>query len=71
LRAFYSPRVDTGAPIDGESLHTWGHSHSCASDPVEAGEELRKVIPESVVNELAHETGAVQRQRRVRIHELA
>ena len=32
--------------------------------------ELRKVIPESVVNELARETGAVQRQRRVRIYEL-
>ncbi len=32
--------------------------------------ELRKVIPESVVNGLARETGAVQRQRRVRIYEL-
>jgi len=32
--------------------------------------ELRKVIPESLVNELARETGAVQRQRRVRIYEL-
>ncbi len=32
--------------------------------------ELRKVIPESVVNELARESGAVQRQRRVRIYEL-
>jgi IS4 transposase len=32
--------------------------------------ELRKVIPESLVNELARETGAVQRQRRVRIHDL-
>ncbi len=32
--------------------------------------ELRKVIPESLVNELARETGAVRRQRRVRIYEL-
>ena len=32
--------------------------------------ELRKVLPESVVNALARETGAVQRQRRVRIHDL-
>jgi len=32
--------------------------------------ELRKVIPETVVNELARETGAVQRQRRVRIYDL-
>jgi putative transposase len=32
--------------------------------------ELRKVIPESVVTGLARETGAVQRQRRVRIYEL-
>jgi hypothetical protein len=32
--------------------------------------ELRKVIPESVVNEWARETGAVQRQRHVRIYDL-
>jgi len=32
--------------------------------------ELRKVIPEAVVNRLARETGAVQRQRRVRIYDL-
>jgi hypothetical protein len=32
--------------------------------------ELRKVIPESVVNELAWETGAVKRQRQVRIYDL-
>jgi putative transposase len=32
--------------------------------------ELRKVIPESLANELARETGAVKRQRRVRIYEL-
>ena len=32
--------------------------------------ELRKVLPESRVNELARETGAVRRQRRVRIYEL-
>ena len=32
--------------------------------------ELRKVIPESVVNELAREAGAVQRQRQVRIYDL-
>jgi hypothetical protein len=30
--------------------------------------ELRKVIPESVVNGLARETGAVQRRRRVLIY---
>ena len=32
--------------------------------------ELRKVIPESFVNEQARATGAVQRQRRVRIYDL-
>ena len=32
--------------------------------------ELRKVLPESVVNALARETGAVLRQRRVRIFDL-
>ena len=32
--------------------------------------ELRKVIPESVVNEWARETGAVKRKRQVRIYDL-
>lgn len=32
--------------------------------------ELRKVIPEALVNELARETGAVKRRRLVRIHDL-
>ena len=32
--------------------------------------ELRKVIPEAEVNRLARETGAVQRQRQVRIYDL-
>lgn len=32
--------------------------------------EMRKVIPRSLVNDLARETGAVQRQRQVRIYDL-
>lgn len=32
--------------------------------------EMRKVIPEALVNELARETGAVRRQRQVRIYDL-
>ena len=32
--------------------------------------ELRRVIPESQVNEMARDTGAVRRQRQVRLYEL-